>query len=325
MARLLATTSLRALTTSFDPFRMSADDGAAAAAAAAAAGAGAGAGVGEGAGAGAAGEGAGGAAAAWYEGFTDKTIATSPIVQRYKSAEELAKGYLALETRFGIDPNRRIDLPEDLTNAEQMRSVWTKLGLPDKPEGYGLAMGASASEQDKALLATFTKGFHEIGVPAPMAKQLFEIYARLGAERTQAAEAQIAEAKRTGEADLKSAWGQAYEQSNKEVDLFIDKYFPEIKEEMAGDKRFLHPLLAKGFAKLVAAMAEPGIAGGRSGDGAPLGERPLTPLQAEAAARALETDPVKSKALSDKTHPMHKQVIEERRRLGLMAKGKAPS
>lgn len=270
---------------------------------------------GGGAGGGAGGGGEGGAVPAFYEAFTDESLKTSPSVQGFKSAEELAKGFVNLEKRFGIDPARRIDLPADPADAAGMRAVYAKLGLPEKPDGYGFALDDKATDADKAFLGRATEALHAAGLPVGMAKGVFEFWQGEAAAAATAQAAAADEARAAGEASLKQTWGQAYPQRTKEIGLLLNKYFdPAIVAELTADKLGNHPQLALGLGKLVEAMAEPGVAGGGSDEGAG-GERAMTPAQATAEVRKLEGDPVTGKALRDAAHPQHKEVVKRRREL----------
>lgn len=265
------------------------------------------------------------ATAAFYESFADKTLAALPAVQKFKSPEDLAASYIALEKRFGVDPARRIDLPTDPNDTEAMRAVYAKLGLPEKPDGYGLALPEGATDADKALIGKFTEAAHKMGMPAPFAKEVTAFWLAQAQEAQAAQAAAWSERTAKGNADLKAEFGGAFEQKNREIDLFLDRYAdPELKEALKGENRGGYPGLTKMIAKLIDKMAEPDIAGGRSGDaGGHGGERALTPVQARAAVTALQADPVKGKALFDRSHPMHKEVVAERSKLLAMAEGRA--
>lgn len=295
-------------------------------------GSGAGGGAGAAAGAAADGGGAGagggaaGAAAAFYESFQDADLKTHPsIVQNFKSPEDLAKAYVSLEKRFGVDPNRRIDLPADMNDKDGMRAVYAKLGLPEKVDGYGIQLAGEATDQDKAFLGEALQSFHELGLPAPMAKGVFEFWMGKVAAANEASAAADAEAIRGGQEALQKDFGSAFETRTKEIRNLITKEAdPDLAKALEGDALFRHPNLAKFLGKLADRFAEPGAPGGGSGDAFTPG-RPMTPTQATAALRALEGDPVKGKALTDASHPMHRAVIEERRGLLMMKDGRAPT
>lgn len=263
---------------------------------------------------------AGGAAdKPFYESFTDEALKTSPAVQRYKTPEELADAYVNLEKRFGVAPNRRIDLPADPNDKEGMRAVWTKLGLPDKPEGYGLKLDDKATDADKAMLGDFTVKAHELGLPPGQAKGVMDFWMAKAAEANAAAAEAETAAISTGKAALQKEFGTAFDARQREIAGLTEKYFgPKIAEALKGDGLFKHPDLAIGLGKLLDRMAEPGAAGGNAGDAAQ-GDRGMTPTQAKAAVSTLEGDPVKGKALRERDHPQHAAVLAERNRLLALA------
>ena len=113
-------------------------------------------------------------APAFWEGFTDKGLAADQTVTKFKTAEEMARGYVNLEKRFGVPAERRIDLPEDMANAEAMRPVFAKLGLPDKPDGYGFKLAEGASEADNAMLGKYVEAAHKVGLPTAQARQMLD-------------------------------------------------------------------------------------------------------------------------------------------------------
>jgi hypothetical protein len=282
-------------------------------------------------------EGAGGAAPApaapaaagadtpFYETFTDAALKTSPSIQRYKSVEDLAKSHVNLEARFGIDPARRIDLPADPNDAEGMRAVYARLGLPEKPEDYGLKVAETASDAEKQMMGKAAAEFHKLGLPAAMAQGVTQWWLGQQAEAQQAAEAADTARISEGRTGLEKEFGAAFDARVKEVRGLVEKYFgDELAGAMKDDALYRYPNLVTGLAKIVERMAEPGVAGGGSGDAARPGA-PLTPAQAQGAVNALQADAVKAKALFDPAHPQHKAVVAERNRLLALADGREPA
>lgn len=267
---------------------------------------------------------AAGSAAAYYEAFGDNDLKTHPSVHRYKTPEELAKAYVNLEKRFGVNPDQRIDLPTDPNDKAAMRAVFSKLGLPEKPEGYGMALDDKATDADRAMLGDFTTKAHELGLPADMAKGVMDFWMGKVGE-AQAAQVAAQEARATeGKATLAKEWGAAQDSKTKEVTGLLEKY----GEGTGLTKENLHqfPQVALMLGKMVDRMAEPGVMDGKPGEmarGGFEGQR-LSPAQAGAALRSLEADPIKSAALFDNTHAMHASVIAERNRLSAMRDGKDP-
>lgn len=263
------------------------------------------------------------AAAKWYEGLANKDMAADKGLQRYETVEALATGYKNLEKRFGVPENRRIDLPEDLTNAEAMKPVWQRLGTPDKIEGYadaGMKLPDGASESDKKTLSSFTEAMFKAGVPAQHAKAMFDAWAAQGAARV-AADAAAAETRKTeGAALLKTEFGAAHDQRVKEITTLLSRVDPKGESGLTADNLTTYPKMALMLARMVERMQEPNP-GVITGDAA-VGDRALSPAQAKAAIAALSSDPIKGKALTDRDHPMHKAVVDERRRLLAMSEGR---
>jgi hypothetical protein len=268
---------------------------------------------------GAAGEGEN-APAPFYEAFKSEALRTSPSVQLFKDVEALAEGYVSLEKRFGVDPNRRLELPADPKDVEGMRKVFARLGAPEKADGYGFSLAKEANDADKAMLAAFTTRAHELMMPTTMAKGVMDFWLEqvaAGQESENRANAQrVAE----GQAALRAEWGAAYPQRLREIGTMVAKYGDEaLVKELDETKIGNYPNLAKLLGKLVERMAEPGSIGDRNES---VGDRGglLTPSQATAQAKALETHP----ALRDKNHPQHKAIVAERDRLLTMAETPAP-
>jgi hypothetical protein len=268
--------------------------------------------------------GGGGAAAAFYETFSDEGLKVYAAGTGFKTVEDLAKGYQNAEKRFGVPPEQLITLPKDPNDAEAVRAIFGKLGMPEKADGYGFKLADDASEADKAMLGKFAEAAHKAGMTVAQAKVVGEfINEQTVAQQTAAAEAFKAQAAE-GKAALEKDWGAAYEAKTKEIGNLLTKYGDEaLVKELDGDKLGNYPNLARFLGKVLDRMAEPGAAGGdahqREAGAA------MTPTQAKAAVAALEGDPVKGKALMDNHHPQHAAVIAERSRLLAMADGKVPA
>ncbi len=289
-------------------------------------GAGAGAGGAEGGGAaGGTGEGAGAAGGAekpYYESFESADLRTNPTLSKFKTPEELAGAYVSLEKRYGIEPSRRIDLPADQSKPEEMRGVWTKLGLPDKPEGYGLKLDDKATDDDKAMLGEFTNKAHEWGLPAPFAKQVMDFWLGKTSEAAAAYQQKVAEQKQQGEQILREAWGQAYDRKGREVGALILKHGgPEMVKALDQSAFGNNAYLVKMLGAVVDAMAEPGDLSSRSGESFRETGGALSPDEAKRELRRLEGDTEMMKALRTREHPRHKEITDRRNDLARMAEG----
>lgn len=266
-----------------------------------------------GAGGGGVGAGDGGAPAPFYESFTRQDLKTSPSVQGFKTVEDLAHGYVNLEKRMGIEPERRLDLPKDPADVEGWKAVWKRLGAVEKPEDFGLKLADDANDADKAMLADFSAEAIKLNMPKDMAAGALKWWTTKVAE-AQAAQQQGFEAQRTeGEAQLKKDWGQAFDSRTKEIGRLLAEHGDEALTKDLGGNLGNYPGLARFLGKMLDKMAEPGTAGGGGGDGG-AGERALTPAQAAAEARKLESHP----GFRDASHPEHKAVVASRQKFLIM-------
>jgi hypothetical protein len=249
---------------------------------------------------------------AFWEGFTDKTLAASPSVTRWGSVEELANGYVSLEKRFGIPENRRIDLPEDMANDEAMRPVWSRLGLPGAPEGYGFKLGEGSTEADNAMLGKYIAQAHKVGLPTAQARQMLEWWVAENAAAQRASAEQMAQRKTDGETALKEAFGGAYDARLREAGNLLKRYDPEGKTGLTPETLTTFPAWTQMLIRMSDRMQEPG---GMEPGETEQADRPLTPAQANAKLAEFNLDEAKREALFDANHPAHKAVLAERTKL----------
>jgi hypothetical protein len=121
--------------------------------------------------------------------------------------------YRGAEQKLGVPADQVLRLPGKDAKPEEWRAVYSKLGTPDKPEGYEI----QAPEGDSGeFLKTAVGWFHEIGLPKGMAQALT---GKWGEYVAAAQEAEIGKWNArfdTEVAELKTTWGQDYD---KHLDL----------------------------------------------------------------------------------------------------------
>ena len=224
----------------------------------------------------------------------------------------MARGYVNLETRFGVPAERRIDLPEDMANEEAMRPVWGKLGLPDKPDGYGFKLPDGASEADNAMLGKYVEAAHKAGVPAGQARQMLDWWVQQNADAQARAAEALTTRKTEGESALKTAFGGAYDARMREAQNLLKRYDPDAKTGLTAENLTTFPAWTQMLIRMADRMAEPE---GHIDGTTEQADRPLTPGQANAALATFNLDEAKQKALFDDKHPAHKAVLAERNKL----------
>lgn len=256
----------------------------------------------------------------FYEAFSDAKLKESPVVLRHKTTEDLARSLVAAESRLGVPADQLIRLP---SKPEEFADVYRKLGAPESPEGYKVELPEQATEADKALAQRFTKTMFDQGpFPPAMVKAAVDF---INGETLAADEAlATAEASRKaeGEALLKKELGAAYDPDFKAVGkMLADSGIEGLADELDLTGQGDNPKLLLFLHKVMEGRSESqSIEGNNSGTGA---AGAPTPGQAKAARLNLENDPTKGAALRDASHPMHKSVLEERRKLLALENGQA--
>lgn len=243
--------------------------------------------------------------AAYYEAFANADLKTNPAIHKFKTVEDLANGYVAAERRLGADPKTLISLPKGPDDKEGSAALYKALGAPETADGYQISM-EGASEADVAAAKAFAVAMHAEGPFPPQfvvaaTKWFSETVAQQNAAELEAAAAATA----AGEAEVKSAWGQAYEPRQAEVGKLInDLGGPELVAELNASTFGDNPKLTIFLGKILDKMAEPGP---RNEGGLKPGDK-LTPAAAIGKAREMEAHP----AFLDAANPQHAEVVKSR-------------
>lgn len=202
----------------------------------------------------------------------------------FDSPGKVVESYRHLEKVLGADrAGRTVVVPGDGSDAKEWGVLYDKLGRPSEPSKYEIPVPEGHSPEFANEASTW---FHEAGLSKKQANALAEKwngYVTAQAQKmneTAAAEVQ----KQAGE--LKSEWGQAYEQNMrlaqqtratlKVSDEEVDKI-----SGVLGLKRTIQM-----FHELGSRTGEPDFATGKPG-----GSNVLTPGQAQARINELKSDP----------------------------------
>lgn len=130
--------------------------------------------------------------------------------KQWSGPEDVITGYRNLEKLTGVPADRMLKLPGEGAEQAEWDSVWSRLGRPDKPEGYGFE---AKEGQDAALLEWAQTAFHELGLPKATAAALMQKYEELGTSILQNEETAYQERTAKEATDLKKEWGAAFEQN----------------------------------------------------------------------------------------------------------------
>lgn len=203
----------------------------------------------------------------------------------FKDPGAVLESYRNLEKLHGLPPERLLKLPEKADDAEAMNQIFSRLGRPDKPEGYdNLALPEKGDPKFLEFAKTMFHGANLTKAQAAVLTTKWNEY--MGTQQSAIAETQKAEVVKETNA-LKQEWGHAYEQNLKIADDAASKLglgsadLDKIKNSigLAATAKFIHGLSTR--------LGEGNFHTG-TGEGKNF---VTTPAQAQARIQTLSKDP----------------------------------
>jgi hypothetical protein len=238
-------------------------------------------------------------ASSWY-GEPHKGLVES---KGWKTPDDALQSYRGLEQLLGANADKRgVVLPKDDTDAAGWDAVYTKLGRPEKPEGYKLPMPEGA---DPAFAKQAAEVMHKFGLTQKQAEGLAAWNNEQGAALFKDQDAKREAAFKTEFESLKTEWGQGFD-SNVQLGQRAAKAFGFGKDELAKIEEAIGPgALLKRFAEVGKRLGEDVLPGDRHGGG----EMGLTPAAAKENIAQLQRDPAFVKDLTDNQAPGHADAV----------------
>lgn len=127
--------------------------------------------------------------------------------KKWGGVEDVLKSYSALESLVG---GNTVRLPKDNNDVAGLDAVFTKLGMPAAPEGYGLK---PAEGGDAQLSADMAKVLHKGRLTVAQAAAVTQGYNELVDARAKAEAANVQEKARLDEVALRKEWDRDYDQN----------------------------------------------------------------------------------------------------------------
>ncbi len=226
---------------------------------------------------------------------------------------KLAKSYVNVNKLVGADKNAVLKLPNSPDDKDGWNNVYSKLGRPEKVEGYEVSKFKEVAGVDEKSLGEIAQVAYEKGVSKDALHAIVGKYLeQVGGAKTQTDE-QVQETIKGYTDNLKKEWGEAYEtKTSKVLETLKQKADPEFLK-LAADYPFIfdHPAVMKTMDALIKMTVEDGGVkqGGSSGAG------PMSPNEARAALAAMDGDQEKMKILTTSGHPMREHLLAERTKL----------
>lgn len=160
------------------------------------------------------GGGGGGAAKPWYEGIDQETVGHWDNKGWKKDdpkalATELTKAWKGLEKHFGVPPDQLLKLPKDNNDAEGIKAMRARIGVPDDGKGYDFTnvKRADGSDLDPALADTLRGVLHKAGVTKDAAPEAVKALVKHFDDRGAAGNAEQAARLQADRAALLKEWG----------------------------------------------------------------------------------------------------------------------
>jgi hypothetical protein len=229
----------------------------------------------------------------------------------WKGPGEALESYSGLEAMLGQD---RVALPGKDAKPADWERVWSKLGRPEKPDGYAFAKPEGFGGYSDDFAQAFRGEAHKHGLSAKQAAALHDWWVGRAQELVGTAEAERSAAAGTLKTEIDSAWGLARDEklgAAKRAARYFGLGEAELSqlEGLAGSLSML-----KGLAAMGEGLKEDRLAGGAGG-------QRFTPEGARAELQRLESDRDFRTAYLDRGHPGHAEAV---RRMTELAERAAP-
>lgn len=235
----------------------------------------------------------------WKASLSDE-IRNEKSLENISDIESLAKSFVHAQKLVGAD---KIPVPNKFATEEDWNKVYEKLGRPKSAEEYKFNLPEDKTV-DETALKSFADQAHKLGLLPGQADGVVKFYNdMIGAELSNANSIAVA-AREKATSELKTEWGQAYDQKIAAANNVVRSVLPDGFMSMNmedGTKLGDNPVVIKAFAMLAEKMGEDKIV---SSDG-PIA---MTPKALDKEINSL-TAP--GSAYWDKNHPAHKDAVAE--------------
>jgi len=232
----------------------------------------------------------------WIESFSPE-FRENPAITKYKSPDELAKGFLEAQKLVGKE---KIPLPGENAKPEDWAMVYDRLGRPTKPEEYKLS--DVKLPEGLQVEETYVQGFkakaHELGFNNQQIDGLWKFYTDVQTQAYQKMVEDNQKANTEAEQSLRKEWGTAYQEkvalATKVLKLTAGDDFEVLKGKLGSD-----PLAIKFLANLGSKISEDSLGDAPKAYG-------MTPDEAKA-----EISKIQGEMISNPKHPLNDQFHPE--------------
>jgi hypothetical protein len=229
---------------------------------------------------------------------------------KFKSVDDLAKGYVNLEKMMGAGKDHLFRIPKD-GNVDGMKELWKQLGKPDKYE-FPADLKTQLPDDYKAAL---TQQADKLNFTQRQWEELLYFTDKEAVTRQTTFQTEQAN-QRTAAADaLKGKLGAAYDQTINLAKDVTDNIFqkPDLWKKFEDTGLTTDPDFIEMMSEIGRLGGEDRIVTGNSGGFV------MTPAQAQAEVNTLRSDEKFMAAWLDRTHPTHREAVERMAKLKQLA------
>lgn len=229
----------------------------------------------------------------------------------WKAPADIIKSYQGAEKLIGRDPSTLIPLPR-ADDPAGFRAVMSKLGLPEKPEGYEFAKPADGTKLDEGYQTWARSTFHELGLPAQTVKALTAKHNEYIAGVLAQQEKDYNLAVESDKKALLNEWRDGHERMLNAAQMAAKAlgFKPEMIDAIERSVGYANTY--KFFAELGKKMGEGSFV---TGDGKPSFNGQMTPADAKAEWDKMKLNATEMAALNDRSHPGFKAATDKKRNL----------
>ena len=235
----------------------------------------------------------------WKASLSDEVRADKSL-ENIKDIESLAKSFVHAQKMVGAD---KIPVPNKFATDKDWDAVYEKLGRPKTAEEYQFNLPED-QKVDDAALKNFSTQAHKLGLLPGQAEGMVKFYNEMRSTELAAAESTATGQREKAITELKTEWGQAYDQKLQQANNVVANVFPKGFMDTNledGTKLGDHPAVIKAFASLAGKMGEDNIVQAS-------GPTHMTPKQIDKEILALQAP---GSAYWLKNHPGHDAAVEE--------------
>ena len=237
----------------------------------------------------------------WLDAL-DETYQQDPLINKFTSANELAKSHISAQRMIGAD---KVVIPGQSATPDEWRAVYQKLGAPQDPGGYELEQ---TEVFDEASFDAFRNKAYELGLSNKQAAEIAGLYQEQVNNGRQVLEQRAEEIRFSGEQELRQQFGDHFDQrlemgrSASQTVMSKDdlKIFSEVQ---LADGRLLgdHPAIVRAFHKMAELLGEDNL----------VGETTEVVMSSQDARQRYNEIVAQGSPYWDKFHAEHQNYIDE--------------